>query len=270
MWFEPELEFAVSKAEGFSGGLITLWNSKVFNAVEIVLKRRYILIKGVISGSFPMSCIVVNIYTPNEVTDRRSLWEELLVTKSRDCDPCFSNTIMATKEQGIHIFFIIVSCIPIVLSFNALRKTVRFFIDDPDCTHSHVHWDLVLGSFLFSLSLIGMLSIAGRPTWALPTKAFQGKLKARTIPISHRDLTFHNLFRGDGLRRTLAELSRSGTELGLLADTKGLLVAALPKKVRVRKAFLHKCLELSHGHRRASVHALFGIVTAIPMVFVLE
>lgn len=38
-----------------------------------------------------------------------------------------------------------------------------------------------------------------------------------------------------------------GAELGLLANTKGLLVAPLPKKVRVRKAFLHKCLELGYG-----------------------
>lgn len=84
LWYESEVQVVVAEAEGLSGGLITLWNAQVFRAVEVIVNRRFILIKGVFSANFP--CIILNVYAPNDMVARRSLWEEIMDLKARFTD----------------------------------------------------------------------------------------------------------------------------------------------------------------------------------------
>ncbi|XP_058222516.1 protein TORNADO 2-like [Rhododendron vialii] len=74
---------------------------------------------------------------------------------------------MATEispEQGVHIFFVTVSAIPMVLSGYFVLKNVSFLGQKPDCTDPHSGWDLAFGFFLFTLFLLGTLSLAWRVT----------------------------------------------------------------------------------------------------------
>ncbi|KAG5541172.1 hypothetical protein RHGRI_021133 [Rhododendron griersonianum] len=75
---------------------------------------------------------------------------------------------MATEispEQCVHIFFVTVSAIPMVLSGYFVLKNVLFLGGQkPDCTDPHSGWDLALGLFLFTLFLVGTLSLAWRVT----------------------------------------------------------------------------------------------------------
>ncbi|XP_058223231.1 tetraspanin-9-like [Rhododendron vialii] len=73
---------------------------------------------------------------------------------------------MTTEEvQSVHMFFVVVSVTPMVFTGYFLVKTaIMFFSFDPDCTNAHLDWDLALGLFLFTLFLVGTLSLAWRVT----------------------------------------------------------------------------------------------------------
>lgn len=95
-----------------------------------------------------------------------SSWFPFISTFSRSY-PVFK-AIMATEispEQCVHIFFVTVSAIPMVLSGYFVLKNVLFLGGQkPDCTDPHSGWDLALGLFLFTLFLVGTLSLAWRVT----------------------------------------------------------------------------------------------------------
>lgn len=74
-----DFDFAFSNATGASGGLLSFWNKSFFKADNINSHRYFIVLQGVVNNSF--SCCLVNVYAPNEVGNRRTLWDELLGLK---------------------------------------------------------------------------------------------------------------------------------------------------------------------------------------------
>ncbi|XP_058220671.1 uncharacterized protein LOC131330923 [Rhododendron vialii] len=85
LWGNGDFAFAVSNAIGSSGGLLSIWNRKFFKADNIISHRSFIVMHGVINNSFP--CCLANVYAPNEVEDRRVLWDELLGLKGNSSTP---------------------------------------------------------------------------------------------------------------------------------------------------------------------------------------
>lgn len=56
-----------------------MWNTEFFKATNVLTHRSFVLLEGVLLNSF--SCVQVNIYAPNEASNRRELWEVLLGLK---------------------------------------------------------------------------------------------------------------------------------------------------------------------------------------------
>ncbi|XP_028066189.1 uncharacterized protein LOC114269125 [Camellia sinensis] len=76
IWPHNDSGFAAVKAEGSSGGIISVWDKSVFSVCECIQRPNFILLKGTISPDF--DCILINIYAPNEARARKILWDELL------------------------------------------------------------------------------------------------------------------------------------------------------------------------------------------------
>lgn len=101
LWGNSDVDFACSSAVGASGGLLTIWCKEFFRAESVISHRSFILMQGVINGDFP--CIFVNVYAPNDVVDRRGVWDELLRLKGNSQIPwCMGgdfNEIRAPSER---------------------------------------------------------------------------------------------------------------------------------------------------------------------------
>lgn len=85
LWGGSNFEFACSSSVGASGGLFSIWKNDFFWASNITMHRSFILLQGILFNNFPG--VLVNIYAPNVVVDRRELWEELMWLKANSCEP---------------------------------------------------------------------------------------------------------------------------------------------------------------------------------------
>lgn len=80
IWGIAEHQYMEVDSEGSSGGIITIWHSDFFKLEECCSRRNFLLLKGIIKANF--ECVIVNIYGPCDVLERRRLWGYLLNLKS--------------------------------------------------------------------------------------------------------------------------------------------------------------------------------------------
>lgn len=71
IWGDAEMDYVIAESEGASGGLITMWNKKSFRAQHLLARKNFIIVKGTLLGNF--ECILINVYAPNEIRNRREL-----------------------------------------------------------------------------------------------------------------------------------------------------------------------------------------------------
>ncbi|XP_058211519.1 uncharacterized protein LOC131323689 [Rhododendron vialii] len=124
IWFDADFEFAVVQAEGASGGAITIWKNNVFKFEEVISRKKFILIRGNISGNFP--CVILNVYAPNNYIERRDVWNEIKARKIRFNMPWVLggdfNEIKSTGERsgcsrvdrGIRDFQEFINCMEVI------------------------------------------------------------------------------------------------------------------------------------------------------------
>ncbi|MFS7902159.1 putative Endonuclease/exonuclease/phosphatase superfamily [Helianthus anomalus] len=63
---------------GQSGGLVCLWDPKVFSAEGSVKNRNYLLIRGRFIGSND-AIKIINVYAPQATLAKKTLWDQLQV-----------------------------------------------------------------------------------------------------------------------------------------------------------------------------------------------
>lgn len=63
-------------SEGSARGLLSVWNPEVFKLLECCSQRNFLLISGIIVGSF--ECVFLNVYGPNDLSKRARLWESIV------------------------------------------------------------------------------------------------------------------------------------------------------------------------------------------------
>lgn len=66
---------------GRSGGLVCLWDPKIFQKTDVILDRRFIWIVGKIKG-VDEAINMVNIYGPHDPAMKKTLWQKLLDLRS--------------------------------------------------------------------------------------------------------------------------------------------------------------------------------------------
>ncbi|GFZ20781.1 hypothetical protein Acr_28g0014860 [Actinidia rufa] len=102
VWSGAQIDFSTSESEGQSGGLISMWRCDKFKSEVTIIKKHFIISKGVYLDNF--KCCIVNVYAPNDTRERKLLWEELLQLKISFTDPwCLGgdlNEVRADAERS--------------------------------------------------------------------------------------------------------------------------------------------------------------------------
>lgn len=79
------MEFLAIDSIGLSGGLLCIWDPEVFQLQACCSNRRFILLSGTLFNSF--NCVILNIYAPNSVGDKKKLWDSLIKLKMNFQNP---------------------------------------------------------------------------------------------------------------------------------------------------------------------------------------
>lgn len=86
-----------------AGGLLCIWRRWVFNLQETVVGNGYIGLIG-LWGAQSLPWVIVNVYSPCNLEDKRRLWAELLDWRTRGtittwCMACDFNAIRNVEER---------------------------------------------------------------------------------------------------------------------------------------------------------------------------
>ncbi|KAL8461410.1 hypothetical protein ACS0TY_032759 [Phlomoides rotata] len=111
MWGHRQFEWSYKGAEGNSGGILTMWNPEVFQKISEWHCRGMLVVSGRWLED-DSRCTIVNVYAPNNSTQRGELWE----------------VIEALAEQNSNEMMCVIG------DFNAIR-------DDTDRVGRSTHFD---------------------------------------------------------------------------------------------------------------------------------
>ncbi|XP_022013938.1 uncharacterized protein LOC110913414 [Helianthus annuus] len=76
-----DFEFTKMDADGRSGGLLSMWNPRIFKKELEVKNQNFIILKGRVTGE-DVDMVIVNVYGSTLKANRRRMWEELLEAKN--------------------------------------------------------------------------------------------------------------------------------------------------------------------------------------------
>ncbi|XP_028127519.1 uncharacterized protein LOC114324015 [Camellia sinensis] len=76
---QGSFDFLEVGAIGSTGGLLCVWNPRVFLLQDSCCSRNFIMVAGKVKSDF--DGVLVNLYAPNEVVKRRELWDLIVRIK---------------------------------------------------------------------------------------------------------------------------------------------------------------------------------------------
>ncbi|XP_071695284.1 uncharacterized protein [Rutidosis leptorrhynchoides] len=76
LWGNHNFDYVVSMARGFSGGIISLWDPNTFIRSDIWCDVNFVIVKGRWVAK-NIEVFMVNVYAPQNVNDKASLWQRL-------------------------------------------------------------------------------------------------------------------------------------------------------------------------------------------------
>lgn len=76
LWGNERVNFVAVAAVGNAGGLLSCWKEEFFTMETKQILQRFILMVGEIR-EFNFRCGIMNIYAPNDDTERETFWTEL-------------------------------------------------------------------------------------------------------------------------------------------------------------------------------------------------
>nr|XP_043616235.1 uncharacterized protein LOC122588172 [Erigeron canadensis] len=84
-WGSQDMEWDIVEPTGRSGGLACVWDPGVFTKISSFKHSNFLLIKGKFKGRGDV-VNVINVYAPQRLRDKKSLWEKLLELRNADGD----------------------------------------------------------------------------------------------------------------------------------------------------------------------------------------
>lgn len=76
IWNMDEIEWIFSPSIGNSGGILSLWNSSLFEKESSITNRHWTAIKGTFTSP-KFECILINIYNSCLAATRVDVWKEI-------------------------------------------------------------------------------------------------------------------------------------------------------------------------------------------------
>lgn len=62
---------------GRSGGLLNIWDNRLFSSIEVISSKHYLINIGILSG-IQSPIVFANIHGPQPIIEKKTLWNELL------------------------------------------------------------------------------------------------------------------------------------------------------------------------------------------------
>lgn len=85
LWGNNDVEWAFKPSEGRSGGLLSVWNRKIFSMTDSSVGDGFLVVRG-IWGPDNLPCGIINIYSSCILEEKKLLWEEIGEILSRELD----------------------------------------------------------------------------------------------------------------------------------------------------------------------------------------
>lgn len=103
IWGNNNFDWEFAKSDGSSGGIITIWNSLIFQKISPWSVKEMLVVNGFLIED-GKGCMIINVYTPNISSLRWVLWDQIgtLVGQCRDDYLCIAgdfNSIRAESER---------------------------------------------------------------------------------------------------------------------------------------------------------------------------
>nr|KAJ0210828.1 hypothetical protein LSAT_V11C400171530 [Lactuca sativa] len=73
MWGNCSFHYAFSTARGRSKGILSIWDPNIFKKNSIVCSSNVVIVRG-FWVPFNMECCMVNVYAPQDIIEKRLLW----------------------------------------------------------------------------------------------------------------------------------------------------------------------------------------------------
>lgn len=80
-WYNGDFGFAATPSTGRSGGLLSIWDTKLFQVEEVIKARHFLIIIGKWSG-VQDQMIFANVCGSHDPQNKKKLWEDLSQIKS--------------------------------------------------------------------------------------------------------------------------------------------------------------------------------------------
>lgn len=142
IWDDQSHGWLDSPAIGKSGGLLTTWDKQYYNHQSHTITKNWILFRGT-TISTNMEFICINIYAPQEISEKAYIWEQLgsYIKAHEDIPIC---------KMG---------------DFNSVRNTE----DREGCIHSTLDSN-IFNSFILDNGLVNIETQIPHFTWFGPSK----------------------------------------------------------------------------------------------------
>jgi len=76
-WGSNEVDWVVNKANNSVGGVLTIWNNKLFQMSNYVNGRNFSIIEGSWKVGNGVLVTIVNVYCSSSLRERKEVWEEI-------------------------------------------------------------------------------------------------------------------------------------------------------------------------------------------------
>ncbi|XP_071718153.1 uncharacterized protein [Rutidosis leptorrhynchoides] len=83
IWGNNDYKFAVKDSKGYSGGIITVWDTNLFTPNLFIERDSFIAVKGEWKNA-GKDLILINVYGPQTDEDKKKMWLELSEIMDRD------------------------------------------------------------------------------------------------------------------------------------------------------------------------------------------
>ncbi|KAL8478208.1 hypothetical protein ACS0TY_030195 [Phlomoides rotata] len=104
LWFDRDFDWAWREAEGRSGGIITIWNRKVFCKISSWHIKGMLAVNGfwVEDG---MKVMIINVYAPCKLSAKAQLWDAILIVleQNQDIRICVVGDFNSIREESERI-----------------------------------------------------------------------------------------------------------------------------------------------------------------------
>ncbi|KAL8473622.1 hypothetical protein ACS0TY_030457 [Phlomoides rotata] len=104
MWFDREFDWAWREVEGRAGGIISIWNRKVFSKISVWHIKGMLVVNGIWRED-NAKVMIINVYAPCTVMEKEQLWDaiKIVLEQNEEVRTCVLWDFNSIREENERI-----------------------------------------------------------------------------------------------------------------------------------------------------------------------